>query len=53
MKSRHNIKRSRGRQPFVKEHRRFVLDHAIGRLLDGETTPDYVSARAKKLKEVA
>lgn len=45
--------RSRARLGPVKEHRRFMLDRAIGLVLTGRAQPGYITNRAKKYKEVA
>lgn len=45
--------RSRARRSTIKEHRRFMLDLALGLVLAGKVAPGYMSYRSKKYKEVA
>ena len=45
--------RNRTRKPLVKEHRRQHLDLAIGMLIAGEGSPEYVQERALKYKEIS
>ena len=45
--------RNKIRRPSIREHRRYCLDMAIGKLLDGLAGPEYVQERALKYKEVS
>lgn len=41
------------RQSSIREHRRYCLDMAVGKFLDGLAGPEYVQERAAKYKEVS
>jgi len=40
------------RRRIVREHRRFMLDHALELLAQGKVSSDYVRLRGNKLKEI-
>ncbi len=52
MESERKRARWRGKRRIVREHRCFMLDHALELLAQGKVSSDYVRLRGNKLKEI-